>query len=166
MALYKKDNKQTIFCRNYYRCRLRRWLSASCKTPAQDESLLHSLEQEAEGIGLYVNTNKTEFMCFKREGHFKGQASKISWQVYVRQQQYLVCERDTNIRRAKMLIAIDCLLIIWKPDLFEKLKRNFSKLWLCQYSCMNTPHGHGTKCIEKRLTRNYTERLHAIPNKS
>ena len=30
--------------------------------PAQVESLL---EQAAGGIGLYVNANKTEFMCFK-----------------------------------------------------------------------------------------------------
>ena len=28
-------------------------------TPAQEEYLLHSLEQTAEGIGLYVNTDKT-----------------------------------------------------------------------------------------------------------
>ena len=32
--------------------------------PAQAESLLHSLKLAASGIGLYVNTDKTEFMCF------------------------------------------------------------------------------------------------------
>ena len=32
-------------------------------TPAQAEFLLHSLEQAAGGIGLYVNANKTDFMC-------------------------------------------------------------------------------------------------------
>ena len=31
-------------------------------TPAQAESLLHSLEQTASGIGLYVNSDKTEFI--------------------------------------------------------------------------------------------------------
>ena len=36
--------------------------------PAQAISQLHSLEQAAESIGLYVNANKTEFMCFKWEG--------------------------------------------------------------------------------------------------
>ena len=35
-------------------------------TPAQVESLLHSLEQAAGGIGLHVNANKTVYMCFKR----------------------------------------------------------------------------------------------------
>ena len=34
---------------------------------AQAESLLHSLEQAAGGIGLFVKANKTEFMCFKQK---------------------------------------------------------------------------------------------------
>ena len=32
--------------------------------PAQAETLLHSLEQAAAGIGLYVNAHKTEYRCF------------------------------------------------------------------------------------------------------
>ena len=32
----------------------------------QAESLLHSLEWAADGIGLHVNTNKTEYMCFNQ----------------------------------------------------------------------------------------------------
>ena len=40
-------------------------------TPSQAKSLLHSLEQAARGIGLYVNLDKTEFMCFikKKPSH-------------------------------------------------------------------------------------------------
>ena len=37
-------------------------------TPAQAQPQLHSLEQAAWGIGLYVNANKTELICFKQEG--------------------------------------------------------------------------------------------------
>ena len=33
-------------------------------TPAQAESLLHSLEKVADGISHHVNVNKTEYMCF------------------------------------------------------------------------------------------------------
>ena len=33
-------------------------------TPAQAETLLHSLERAAAGIGLHVNAHKTEYMCF------------------------------------------------------------------------------------------------------
>ena len=34
-------------------------------TSVQVESPQHSLEQPAGGIGQFMNTNKTEFMCFK-----------------------------------------------------------------------------------------------------
>ena len=37
-------------------------------TLAQAESLHHILEQAAGSIGFHMNANKTEYMCFKREG--------------------------------------------------------------------------------------------------
>ena len=36
-------------------------------TPTQAESRLNRQEQAARGIGLYVNANKTEYMCFKQK---------------------------------------------------------------------------------------------------
>ena len=36
--------------------------------PAQAETLLHSLERAAAGIGLHVNAHKTEYMCFNQTG--------------------------------------------------------------------------------------------------
>ena len=33
-------------------------------TPDQAETLLHSLERAAAGIGLYVNAHKTKYMCY------------------------------------------------------------------------------------------------------
>ena len=63
----KKGKKQTISCRNYNGRRLRRWSRSSCKC-TQVESLLHSQEQAAKVICLYVNLNKTEYMRFNREG--------------------------------------------------------------------------------------------------
>ena len=35
-------------------------------TPAQAETLLHSLEQAAAGIGFHVNVDKMEYMCFNQ----------------------------------------------------------------------------------------------------
>ena len=35
-------------------------------TPALAESLLHSVEWVAGGIGFHVNTDKTDFMCFNQ----------------------------------------------------------------------------------------------------
>ena len=37
-------------------------------TPTQAESRLNCLEQAASGIGLHVNANKTEYICFNQEG--------------------------------------------------------------------------------------------------
>ena len=36
--------------------------------PAQAETLLHSLERAAAGIGLHVNAHNTEYMCFNQTG--------------------------------------------------------------------------------------------------
>ena len=33
------------------------------------ETLLHSLERAAAGIGLHVNANKTEYMCYNQTGN-------------------------------------------------------------------------------------------------
>ena len=37
-------------------------------TPDQAETLMHSLERAAAGIGLYVNAHKTEYMCYNQTG--------------------------------------------------------------------------------------------------
>ena len=37
--------------------------------PSQAETLLHSLEGVAAGIGLHVNPHKTEYMCFNQRGN-------------------------------------------------------------------------------------------------
>ena len=44
-------------------------LAILANTLAQAETLLHSLEQAAAGIGLHVNAHKTEYMCFNQAGH-------------------------------------------------------------------------------------------------
>ena len=35
-------------------------------TPVQSETLLHSQDRAAAGIGLHVNAHKTEYMCFNQ----------------------------------------------------------------------------------------------------
>ena len=37
-------------------------------TPSQAETLLHSLERAAAGIGVHVNAHKTEYMCYDQTG--------------------------------------------------------------------------------------------------
>ena len=43
------------------------YITLLANTSAQAKSLLHSLEQAAEGIGLFMNSDKTEFMCFNQD---------------------------------------------------------------------------------------------------
>ena len=37
-------------------------------TPTQAKSLQHSMEQAAGSIGLHVNADKTEYICFNQKG--------------------------------------------------------------------------------------------------
>ena len=46
-------------------------------TPAQAESLLHSMWKVIGGIDLYENANKTEFMCFKQKGAISALCSEL-----------------------------------------------------------------------------------------
>ena len=71
----EKHKKQMIFCKNYDGHKLHRWSRASRKWTSS------SLEQEAGGIGLHIDANKTEFMRFKGE---------------------LLYSRNTNISRNKI----------------------------------------------------------------
>ena len=41
-------------------------LALLANTPNPVETLLHSLEQAAPGIGLHVNAHKTEYMCYTK----------------------------------------------------------------------------------------------------
>ena len=41
-------------------------------TFAQAETLLHSLERAAPDIGLHINADKTEYMCFNQRGWCNG----------------------------------------------------------------------------------------------
>ncbi len=38
------------------------------KTLTQAESLVHSLELRARGIGLHMNADKMEYICFNQKG--------------------------------------------------------------------------------------------------
>ena len=57
----KKAKKQTISYRNYD-ANYADDLVLLANTPAQAESLLYCLEPPARGIGLYINSDKTEFV--------------------------------------------------------------------------------------------------------
>ena len=73
---------------------------------------------------------------------------------------------DIDTRLTKAWTAIDKLLIIWKSDWTDKMKRNFFQaavMSILLYVCTTWTL---TKQLEKKLDGNYTRMLHAILNKS
>ena len=75
-------------------------------------------------------------------------------------------ETEINKRRAKALTAIDRLLVIWKSDLTDKMKRNYFQaavVWILLYGCTTWTL---TKRMEKKLDGNYIRMLRTILNES
>ena len=110
-------------------------------TPTQAETLLHSLEQAAAGIGFHVNAHKTEHMCFNQRGDISTLNSCSLKLVDKFRSSVSSTKIDINMRLAKAWTAIDELLVIRKSDQTDKMKRSFSKQQLCQYCCMDALHG-------------------------
>ena len=110
-------------------------LAASTNIPAQAESLLHSLEQAAGRIVLYVNVIKTEFICYRQKEvvQFTYLGSNISF-----------TESNLNVRLVKAWNAIDKVSIKWKSNLSDIIKRDFFyiTLWMLH---IDTNKMHGGK---------------------
>ena len=77
-------------------------------TPTQAESLLHSLKQVAEGIGLHMNADKTEYKCFNQEGDIStlnsGSVKLVGKFTYIRSS-VSSTESDINMLLAKSWAA-------------------------------------------------------------
>ena len=97
-------------------------------TPDQAETLLHSLERPAAGIGLHVHAHKTEYMCFNQTGDIftlEGTSLKLVDKFTYLESSVSSTEKDIDTRLTKAWTAIDKLSIIWKSDLTDKMKRSF-----------------------------------------
>ena len=97
-------------------------------TPAQAETMLHSLERAAAGIALHVNVHKTEYMCFNKKGDIstlKGSSLNLVDKFTYLGSSVSSTETNINLRLAKVWTAIDRLSVIWKSDLTDKMKRCF-----------------------------------------
>ena len=97
-------------------------------TPDQAETLLHSLERVAAGIGPYVNAHKTEYMCYNQTGDIStldGTPLKLVDKFTYLGSSVASTEKDIDTRLTKAWTAINRLSIIWKSDLTDKMKRSF-----------------------------------------
>ena len=96
--------------------------------PNQAKTLLHSLEQAAAGIGLYVNAHKTEYMCYNQTGDIStldGTPLKLVDKFTYLGSSVESTEKDIDTRLTKAWTAINRLSIIWRSDLTDKMKRSF-----------------------------------------
>ena len=84
-------------------------------TPNQVETLLHSLEQAATGIGLHVNAHKTEYMCYNQTGDIStldGTSLKLVDKFTYLGSSVSSTEKHIDTRLTKVWTAIDRLSII------------------------------------------------------
>ena len=138
-------------------------------TPNQAETLLHSLEQAAAGIGLHVNAHKTEYMCFNQIGDIStldGSSLKLVDKFTYLGSSISSTKKDIDMQLTKAWTAIGKQSIIWKSDLTNKIKRSFFQaavVSILQYGCTTWML---TKRLEKKLDGNYTRMLQAILNRS
>ena len=110
----------------------------------KNQNLLHSLERAAAGIGLHVNANKTEYMCFNQKGDIsplKGGLLKLVDKFTYSGSCVSSTGKDINTQLAKAWTAPDRLSVIWKSDLTDKIKHSFSKQLQCRYCYMDALHG-------------------------
>ena len=90
-------------------------LALHVNIPTQTESFLYSIELIARGIGLFVNIDKTEFLCFKQDGTIftsNGLPLKLVEQFTYLGSNISSSERDVSIRIRNAWTAIDSLFIM------------------------------------------------------
>ena len=136
--------------------------------PNQVETLLHSLEWAAAGIGLHVNAHKTEYTCFNQTGNIstqEGTSLKLVDKFPYLGSSVSSTKKVIDTWLTKAWTAIDKLSIIWKSNLTNKMKRSFFQavvMSILLYGCTTWTL---TKRLEKKLDSNYARMLRAILNK-
>ena len=126
-------------------------------TPNQAETLLHSLERAAAGIGLYVNALKTEYMCYDQSGDIStldGTPLKLVDKFTYLGSSVASTEKDIDTRLTKAWTAINRLSIIWKSDLTDKMKRSFFQAAVVSILLYGCTTWTLTKRLEKKLDGN------------
>ena len=130
--------------------------------PGQAETLLHSLERAAAGIGLHVKAHKTECMCFNQIGDIStlnGSSLKL-----VDKFTWLGCsvsstETDIITQLTKAWTAIYRLSVIWTSDLTDKMKCSFSQAAVVSILLYGCTTWTLTKRMEKKLDGNNARML-------
>ena len=149
--------------------RVRQWQSASGKCTRLSSNPATLFGTTAADIGLHVNANKTEYMCFNQRGGIStlnGSSLKLLDKFTYLGSSVSSTEKDINTRLAKAWTALDSLSVIWKSDLTDKIKRSFFQaavVSILLYGCTTETLN---KRMEKKIDGNYPRTLEALLNKS
>ena len=141
------------------------------------ETLLHSLERAAAGIGLHVNAHKTEYMCYNQTGDIStldGTPLKLVDKFTYLGSSVASTEKDIETKLAKAWTAINRLSIIWKSDLTDKMKRSFFQAAVASillYGCTTwilkkTAGEEARRQLYKNAASNLEQALAATPHKT
>ena len=153
-----------VFVFTYF-CSHRLIIAILANTPNQAETLQHSLERAAAGIGLYVNAHKTEYMCYNQTGDIStldGTPLKLVDKFTYLGSSIASTEKDIDTRLTKAWTAINRQSIIWKSDLTDKMKCSFFQAAVASILLYGCTTWTLTKRLEKKLDSNYTRMLRAI----
>ena len=121
------------------------------------------------GIGLHVNADKTEYMCFNQKGNIStlnGSSLKLVDKFTFLGSSVSSTKKDTNTWLAKAWTTINWLSVIWKSDLTDEIKCSFFQAAVVSILLYGGTTWMLTKLMEKNLDGNYTRMLRAILNKS
>ena len=146
-------------------------------TPNQAETLLHSLERAAAGIGLYVNAHKTEYLCYNQTGDIStldGTPLKLVDKFTYLGSSVASTEKDIDTRLTKAWTAINRLSIRWKSDLTDKMKRGFfpgcgridTAIWMHFMDSNKTAGEEARRQLHKNAASNLEQVLAATPHKT
>ena len=119
VSSWQRKEAEHALHKNYGRG-LRLWYST--------ETLLYGLERAATGMGLHVNADRTEYMCFNQRGDIftlNGSSLKLVDKFTFLGNSVSSTEQDVNTRLAKTWAAINRLSVIWKLDLINIIKYSF-----------------------------------------
>ena len=103
------------------------------------------------GIGVHVNADKTEYMCFNTK----------SWHLYIKwrfsEAAFHIRKITFNMRLAKPWTDIDIMSIIWRSKLSDRIKRNFFQAAVVSILLYGCTMWTLTEHIEKKLDNNCTK---------
>ena len=110
-----EEKKQTVPHKNITDADYADDIVLQANMPNQAETLLHSLEWAAAGIGLHVNAHKTEYMCYNQTGNITtldGASLKLVDKFTYLGSSISSTKKDIDTRLTKAWTAINRLLTI------------------------------------------------------